>query len=68
MVNGLHIYVWDKTIKPFATVLSGVGGVEGGDGGGDLTYVQYKAIWNYHSESPLYNEYMPIKWKRYQVQ
>jgi hypothetical protein len=27
----------------------------------DLTNVQYKPIWNCHSESPLYNEYNLIK-------
>jgi hypothetical protein len=37
------------------------GGVEGGDGGGNLTDVQGKAIWNCHNESLLYNEHMLIK-------
>jgi hypothetical protein len=32
-----------------------------GDGGGDLTIVQYKTIWKCHNKSPLYNEYMLIK-------
>jgi hypothetical protein len=38
-------------------------GVEEGDGGGNLTNVQCKAIGNWHNESPLYNEYMLIKMK-----
>jgi hypothetical protein len=32
-----------------------------GDGGDNLTNVQCKAIWNCHSKSPLYNEYILIK-------
>jgi hypothetical protein len=34
---------------------------DGGDGWGNLTIVQCKAIGNWHNESPLYNEYMLIK-------
>jgi hypothetical protein len=33
----------------------------GGDGGGNLTNVQYKAIWNCHNEYALYNGYILIK-------
>jgi hypothetical protein len=38
-------------------------GVSGGreKGEGNLTNAQCKAIDNWHTESPLYNEYMPIK-------
>jgi hypothetical protein len=31
------------------------------DGGDNATNVQYKPIWNYHNEFPLYNEYILIK-------
>jgi hypothetical protein len=34
-----------------------------GDGGANLANVQCKAIWNWHDESPLCNEYMLIKMK-----
>jgi hypothetical protein len=36
-----------------------VGGVE--DGGGNLTNVQYEAVWSCHNESPLISEYVLIK-------
>jgi hypothetical protein len=35
-----------------------------GDGRGNLTNVQYKAIWNWHNESFLYNEYYANKNER----
>jgi hypothetical protein len=39
-------------MKPHSIVLSGVGkGLKGGDGRGNLTNVQGKAIQNYHNES-----------------
>jgi hypothetical protein len=42
--------------------LSGAGkGSRRRDGGDNLTNVQKKPIWNYHNESPLYNEYILIK-------
>jgi hypothetical protein len=34
--------------------------LKGRDGGGDLTNVQYKPVWNGHNEFPLYNEYILI--------
>jgi hypothetical protein len=40
-------------------------GLVGGDVGGNLSNLQCKPIQNYHSESPLYNEYMLIKVKKY---
>jgi hypothetical protein len=62
MVDGLHILTQNRTKKPLAIVLSGVGrGRRGRDGGGDLTNVQYKFIWNCHNGSPMYNEYILIK-------
>jgi hypothetical protein len=51
-------------MKPFTVVFSGEEGVEGPDGGDDLTNVQCKAIHNCHNESSLYNEYMPMKMKK----
>jgi hypothetical protein len=51
-------------MKPLAIALSGIGkGLRQGDGRGDLTNIQCKAIWNCHNESPLYNEYILIKIK-----
>jgi hypothetical protein len=48
--------------KPLAIALNGVGrSWEGIDGGSNLTNMQYKATWNYHKESPVYNEYILIK-------
>jgi hypothetical protein len=35
-------------------------GLRGRDGGGDLTSVQYKPIWNGHKESSLYSEHILI--------
>jgi hypothetical protein len=43
MVDGFHILIGNRTKTPLAIVLSGVGmGIQGQDGGGDLTNVQYK--------------------------
>jgi hypothetical protein len=62
MVDGLHILTQNRTKKPLAIVLSGRGGeLSRRDGGSDLMNVQYKPIWNCHSESPLYNEHIQIK-------
>jgi hypothetical protein len=48
--------------KSLAIAVSGAGkGLRGRDGGGNLTNVQCKPIWNCHNESPLYNEYILIK-------
>jgi hypothetical protein len=55
-------------MKPLAISLSEVGkGLKGRNGGGDLIDVQYKPIWNCHSESPLYNEYILIKIKKRKI-
>jgi hypothetical protein len=35
-----------------------------GDGGDELTNIQYKAIQNCHNKSPLYNEYVLIKMEK----
>jgi hypothetical protein len=50
-------------MKPPAVALSEPrrGLWRGGDGGSDLTNAYFKAIWNCHNESPLYNEYILIK-------
>jgi hypothetical protein len=36
----------------------------GREGGGNLTNVLYKPIWNCYNESPLYNEYILVKLKK----
>jgi hypothetical protein len=53
-------------MEPLAIALSRAGRrlQSRGDDGGNLTNVQYKAIWNWHYESLLYNEYMLIKMKK----
>jgi hypothetical protein len=62
MVAGLHVAIWNKTEKPLASALSGVGrGFRGRDEGGDVTNVQYISNWNCHSVSPPYNKYILIK-------
>jgi hypothetical protein len=63
MVDGLHIHIWNKTMKPLKIALSGAGrGLqeEGeGDGGDNLTNVQY--VYSELSHwIPLYNEYILI--------
>jgi hypothetical protein len=53
MVDVLHILIQNKTKKPLAIALSGVGRrSRERDGGGELTNVQYKPIWNCHNEHP----------------
>jgi hypothetical protein len=32
MGDGLHILIWNRTMKPLAIALSGTGGCQGGDG------------------------------------
>jgi hypothetical protein len=60
LVDGLHTR--NSTKKPLAIVLRRVGkGSRGRDSRSDLTNVQYKPIWNYHNESPLYNKNILIK-------
>jgi hypothetical protein len=62
MVDGLHILTQNRTKKPLAIALSGAWrGLRGRDGGGDLTNVQHKPIWNHHNESPMYNKYILMK-------
>jgi hypothetical protein len=62
MVDGLHIPIWNRTKKPLAITLSGMGrGLRGGDDGGDATNVQYEPNQNCHYEISLYNEYTLIK-------
>jgi hypothetical protein len=62
MVDGLHIFIWNRTKKPLAIALSGEGReMKGRDDGGNLTNVQYNPNYNFHYESPLYNEYILIK-------
>jgi hypothetical protein len=53
MVDWPHILIQNRTKKPFASVLSGMErGLRERDGGGDLTNVQYKPIWNCPNVSP----------------
>jgi hypothetical protein len=53
MVDGLHIRIWNRTRKPLAIALSGVGkGQKGRDKGGNVNNVQYKSNWNCNYESP----------------
>jgi hypothetical protein len=62
MIDGLHIFIENRTKKPLAIVLSGTGrGLRGRHSESNLTSVQYKPIWNCHNDSPLYNEYILIK-------
>jgi hypothetical protein len=62
MVDGFHMIIWNRTMKPVAIALSGLRGAWGveRDGGGDVINVQYKPVWNCHTESPLYNKYILI--------
>jgi hypothetical protein len=53
-VDGLHIPVCNRTKKPLAIALSGVGrGLTGRDNGGNVNNIQYKSNWNCHYESPI---------------
>jgi hypothetical protein len=52
MVDGLHIPIWNRTKKPLAIALSGVGRRLRGDDGGIVNNVQYKSNQNCHYESP----------------
>jgi hypothetical protein len=57
MVDGVHVLIWNRTKKPLAIPLSGAWrGSRVRDGGGDLANVQYKPVWNCHSEFPT------VKW------
>jgi hypothetical protein len=51
MVDGLHIPMRNRTKKPLAIALSGVGrGQRERDNGDNVTNVQYKSNWNCHYE------------------
>jgi hypothetical protein len=55
-VDGLHIHIRNRMMKPLAVALLNPWGgdcrVVGGDGGGHLTNRQCKLIHNWHSELP----------------
>jgi hypothetical protein len=54
MVEGLHIPIWNRTKKPLAIALSGVGReMKGRDDGGNVSNVQHKSHRNCHYEFPL---------------
>jgi endonuclease I len=58
----MDLYEIEQSNKPLAKVLSGARKKwRGRDSVGDLTNVQYKLIWNCHSESPSNNEHILIK-------
>jgi hypothetical protein len=53
------IYFYEIEQRNLAIALSGAGKeLRGRDSKGDLTNVQYKPIWNCHSEFSLYYEYI----------
>jgi hypothetical protein len=53
MVDGLHIPIWNRTKKPLAVALSGVGkGMRDKDYGDNVNNEQYKSNRNCHYESP----------------
>jgi hypothetical protein len=52
VIGGLHIPMWNRTKKPLAIALNGMGrGLKGRDDGGNVTNVQCKSHQN-HYESP----------------
>jgi hypothetical protein len=52
MVDGLCVFIWNRTMKPLANAVSGSGkDLRGEDGGSDLTNVQCKSVQNCHNES-----------------
>jgi hypothetical protein len=62
MVDGLHIPIGNRTKKPLAIALSGLGwGLKGRDDGGNVNNVQFKSNLNGIMNLPLYNEYILIK-------
>jgi hypothetical protein len=62
MVDELHIFIRNRTMKPLAIALSGVRrGSKRRDGGGNQTNIQYKLIWNFYNDSSLYNKNILIK-------
>jgi hypothetical protein len=61
MVDRLHIPIWNRTRKPLAIALSGVGrGLRGRDDRDNVTNVQFKCNQNCHYETPPYHEYILI--------
>jgi uncharacterized protein with WD repeat len=61
MIDGFHIPIWNRTKKPLAIALGGMGTEQRGrDNEGNVNYVQYKSDWNCHFESS-HNEYILIK-------
>jgi hypothetical protein len=53
VVDGPHTLIRNRTKKPLAIALSGVGrALMGRDIGGNVTNVQYKPNWNCRYESP----------------
>jgi hypothetical protein len=62
MIDGLHIFTWNRTKKLFAIASSGAGRVlRERKEGGDLTNVQYEPNQNCHYEYFLHNEDILIK-------
>jgi hypothetical protein len=63
MVDGFHIHIQTRMMKPLAIALNGTGmGLGGGeDGGGNVTNVQHKPVWNCHNESFLSSKHILIK-------
>jgi hypothetical protein len=52
MVDGLHTFIQNRTMKPLAIALSGTGRrSRGRDSGGNLNNVECKPIQNCHNES-----------------
>jgi hypothetical protein len=57
MEDELPIPIWNRTRKPLAISISGVGrGLRGRDDRGNVNYVQNKSGQNCHYEPPWYNE------------
>jgi elongation factor 2 len=58
--SGLH--GWAFTLKQFAEMHVAKFAAKGeGQLGPSMYNVQYKPIWSYHNESPVYNEYIVTK-------
>jgi hypothetical protein len=62
MVDGLHMPIWKRTIKPLTISLSEVGRrLRGIDNGSNVNNVQHKSNQNCHYEYPPDNKYILIK-------
>jgi hypothetical protein len=59
-VDGLHILIQNKTMKPLAIVLNGEEEADVERWGNDPTNVHCKPIQNCHNQSSMYNEYILI--------